>query len=254
MKIDITKFDTRAPGELDKDKVKDQTKELAKEIRELATLLYANKKHSLLVVLQGMDSSGKDGVSKAVFSKVSPTMVTAYSFKKPSEEEFAHDFLWRVHKQAPAKGEIKLFVRSHYEDILIQRVHKWIDEERVSMRIEAINAFEKLLEKDNNTIVMKFFLHLSKDRQKEKLVERIEERDKQYKHNDNDWNERKYWDDYMKAYQDAIDRSEIPWMIVPSDQRWYRNYFVANAVADRLRALNMDYPALEEEPNIDLNG
>ena len=216
-------------------------------------MLYANKKNSLLIVLQGMDSSGKDGVSKAVFSKVSPTMVSAHSFRKPSEEEFSHDFLWRVHKQAPAKGEIKIFVRSHYEDILIQRVHKWIDEDRVDVRIDAINAFERLLEKDNNTIVMKFFLHLSKDRQKEKLIERIKERDKNFKHNDNDWNERKYWDDYMNAYQDAINRSSIPWVIVPSDQRWYRNYFVAKEVSERLKALNMSYPPLEDEPNIDYN-
>lgn len=253
MGIDIRKISTRAPEGLQKKDIKNKTKQLAEEMKELATMMYANKKKSLLVVLQGMDSSGKDGVSKAVFSKVSPTMVSAYSFKKPSEEEFAHDFLWRVHKQAPRKGEIKLFVRSHYEDILIQRVHNWIDEKRVSIRIEAINAFEKLLQEDNDTIVMKFFLHLSKERQKEKLLERIERKDKNYKHNDNDWKERKHWDKYMSAYQDALDRSHIPWHIVPSDQRWYRNYFVAEKVVERLRSLNMGFPPLEDEPNIDLN-
>ncbi len=254
MNIEISKLETRAPEGFEKNATKEKTKELAKEIKELVTRLFANKKQSLLIVLQGMDSSGKDGVSKAVFSRVSPTMVSAYSFKKPSEEEFAHDFLWRVHKQAPAKGQVKLFVRSHYEDILIQRVHNWIDEERVGIRIDAINAFEKLLEKDNNTIVMKFFLNLSKERQKEKLLERIERKDKQYKHNDGDWQERKHWDKYMAAYQDAINRSEIPWICVPSDQRWYRNYFVADKVAERLRALDLQYPELEEEPNIDIDG
>jgi len=253
MGIDIRKISTRAPEEFHKQDIKKKTKRLAEEIKDLATIMYANKKKSLLVVLQGMDSSGKDGVSKAVFSKVSPTMVSAYSFKKPSEEEFAHDFLWRVHKQAPRKGEIKLFVRSHYEDILIQRVHNWIDEKRVTVRMDAINAFEKLLQEDNDTIVMKFFLHLSKERQKEKLLERIELQDKNYKHNDNDWQERKHWEKYMSAYQDALDRSFIPWHIVPSDQRWYRNYFVAEKVVERLRSLNMSFPLLEDEPNIDLN-
>ena len=250
MTIKIETLATRAPEGLSKDDIKKETKLLAEEIKELVTLLYANKKKSLLVVLQGMDSSGKDGVSKAVFSRVSPTMVSAYSFKKPSEEEFAHDFLWRVHKQAPAKGQVKIFVRSHYEDILIQRVHNWIDEERVTVRIDAINAFEKLLEKDNDTIVMKFFLNLSKDKQKEKLTERVERTDKHYKHNDGDWQERRHWDAYMAAYEDALNRSEIKWHVVPSDQRWYRNYFVAKAVADKLRSLDMTYPELKEKPDL----
>ena len=254
MELDIRKIESRAPASFEKSSTKELTKDLAKELKELVTMMYANKKRSLLVVLQGMDSSGKDGVSKAVFSRVSPTMVDAYSFRKPSEEEFAHDFLWRVHKQAPRKGEVKIFVRSHYEDILIQRVHNWIDPDKVDARIRAINAFERLLVEDNDTIVMKFYLHLSRERQKEKLLERIERKDKNYKHNDNDWRERKHWEAYMDAYQDAINRSEIPWMIVPADQRWYRNYFVAKAVVDRLKELNMSYPELEETPNIDLNG
>lgn len=252
MPVDIRKLSADAPDHLDKDEIREKTKDLADEMKELAELLYANKKHNLLVVLQGMDSSGKDGVSKAVFKEVSPTMVSAYSFKKPSEEEFSHDFLWRVHKQAPARGTIKIFVRSHYEDILIQRVHKWIDEERVDARIRAINAFEKLLQEDNDTIVMKFFLNLSKERQREKLVERIERSDKNYKYNDADWKERRYWESYMDAYQDAINRSEIPWIIVPSDQRWYRNYVVAKAVVKRLKELKLTFPVLDEKPDIGL--
>ncbi len=254
MKIELSKLSTKAPDTLKKSSIKNKTKALAKELKELASLMYANKKHNLLVVLQGMDSSGKDGVSKAVFSYVSPTMASAHSFKKPSEEEFSHDFLWRVHQHAPAKGSIKIFVRSHYEDILIQRVHNWIDEDRVGVRIDAINAFETLLQKDNNTIVLKFFLQLSKERQKEKLIERIERSDKNYKHNDGDWNERKLWDKYMMAYEDAINRSEIPWTIVPSDQNWYRNYVVAKKVVEELKKLNLSYPVLEEKPNIDING
>lgn len=251
MSIIISQLETKAPKGLDEKKIKKETKQIANRIKELATLMYANKKYSLLVVLQGMDSSGKDGVSRNVFSRVSPTMVSAYSFKKPTDEEFAHDFLWRAHKQTPAKGEIKIFVRSHYEDILIQRVHNWIDEDRVTARINAINAFERLLEVDNETIVMKFFLNLSKERQKEKLIERIEEGEKNYKHNDGDWKERKHWDKYMEAYQDAINRSDIPWHVVPADDRWYRNYFVAQKVLERLEGLNERFPLLDKKPDLD---
>ncbi|MDA8692611.1 polyphosphate kinase [Saprospiraceae bacterium] len=251
-KVRIAKLPTRAPENLQKEKIVAKTKELTNKIKELVSLMYANKNYSLLVVLQGMDSSGKDGVSKSVFSKVSPTMVSAYGFKKPSDEEFAHDFLWRAHKQVPAKGEVKIFVRSHYEDVLIQRVHNWIDNKRVKARFDGINAFEKLLVADNNTIVMKFFLNLSNERQKEKLIERIEVPRKNYKHNDGDWAERKYWDDYMKAYEDVLNRSEIPWINVPADQRWYRNYVVADHIAKRLTKLKESYPLLKEKPKVDI--
>jgi len=251
-KIKIKDLKTKALKSLDKDKIKKETSKLTKQIQEEVTKMYAGKKYSLLIVLQGMDSSGKDGVSRVVFGKVSPTMVSAYSFKKPTDEEFAHDFLWRCHKQTPAKGEVKLFVRSHYEDVLIQRVHGWIDESRVNMRINAINAFEELIEKDNNTIVMKFFLNLSKERQKEKLLERIEIPEKNYKHNDGDWEERKLWDTYMDAYENVLNKSKIPWIPVPADQRWYRNYFVASKVLEQLKSLNLAYPTLEEKPNIDI--
>ncbi|NNE16095.1 MAG: polyphosphate kinase [Saprospiraceae bacterium] len=250
-KIKLSDLPTRAPKDVEKKVIKKEVAKLADKIKELATKMYANKKHSLLVVLQGMDSSGKDGVSRNVFSKVSPTMVSAYSFKKPTDEEFAHDFLWRCHKQTPAKGEIKIFVRSHYEDVLIQRVHNWIDEERVDMRINAINAFEELLEKDNDTIVMKFFLNLSYERQKEKLIERIEIPEKNYKHNDGDWEQRKLWSKYMDAYENVLNKSKIPWIPVPADQRWYRNYFVAQKVLEKLESLNMEYPILKAAPNFD---
>ena len=251
--IVISKLSTTPPKNLTKSKIKKETAEMAKEIAELVTLMYANKKYSLLIVLQGMDSSGKDGVSKAVFSKTPPTMVSAYGFKKPSDEEFSHDFLWRAHKQVPAKGETKIFVRSHYEDILIQRVHNWIDKKKVDNRIKAINAFETLLQEDNNTIVLKFFLNLSKARQKEKLLERIEIPEKNYKHNDGDWAERKHWRKYMNAYQDAINRSEIPWTVIPADSRWYRNYCVAKVVLKKLKSLKETYPVLDEKPQIDFD-
>ncbi len=193
-----------------------------------------------------MDSSGKDGATANVFSRCSPAGVGFQAFKKPSDEEFAHDFLWRVHKAAPAKGQIKIFNRSHYEDILIQRVHGWIDEERVTKRINAINAFEELLEFDNNTKVLKFYMHLSHERQGEKLQERIDDPDKNWKHNEGDWEERKLWDKYRECYEDAINRSSIPWSIVPVDSRWYRDYVIAKKVADTLEGLNMSFPVLEK--------
>lgn len=251
-KIILSKIDTKAPSTLEKDVIKKKTAKIAKEIAELVRIMSANKKYSLLVVLQGMDSSGKDGVSKAVFSATSPTMVSAYGFKKPTDEEFAHDFLWRAHKQVPAKGEVKLFVRSHYEDVLIQRVHNWINKRKVDNRINSINAFENLLVQDNDTIVMKFYLHLSKERQKEKLAERIEDPEKNFKHNDGDWEERKHWRKYMNAYQDVINRCDIPWHIVPADSRWYRNYFVATKVLAKLKSLKETYPTLAEPPQIDI--
>jgi len=250
-KITISKLPTKAPKSANEDKIRKETKKLAKKISDLTRLMSANKKHSLLVVLQGMDSSGKDGVSRVVFGATSPTMVSAYSFKKPTDEEFAHDFLWRIHKQAPAKGEIKVFVRSHYEDILIQRVHKWIDEKKVTNRIKSINAFETLLRDDNDTIVMKFFLNISKKRQLEKLTERIEDPDRNFKHNDGDWEERKHWNKYMKAYEDAMNRSTIAWTPVPADDRWYRNYYVAKKVYEKLKSLKETYPAFKTPPDID---
>lgn len=245
--IKLSDYSTRAPKDLDKGDTKDETKDIAKRIEVLQEKLYAEKKHSLLVVMQGMDSSGKDGSTREAFQYCSPNGVSAHSFKKPTEEEFAHDFLWRVHKHAPAKGHIQVFIRSHYEDVLIQRVHRWIDEEQVDERINAINTWEQLLQWDNNTTILKFYLHLSKERQEEKLLERVQEPDKNWKHNDGDWEEREHWDKYMHAYEDVINRSAVHWTIVPVDQRWYRNYFVAKKVMETLESLDLQYPPLETE-------
>jgi len=248
--IKLSEISTRAPEGITKDSTRVKMKEMTAEIGDLIETLVAEKKHSLLVVFQGMDSSGKDGSTKNVFRDCSVGHVDTYSFKKPSDEEFAHDFLWRVHKQAPAKGQVKVFIRSHYEDILIQRVHKWIDEDRVTARINAINAFEELLIKDNNTTVLKFYLHLSKERQLEKLTERIEDPSRHWKHNDGDWAERKLWDEYRRCYEDAINRCTVPWIIAPVDQRWYRNYFITEKVLETLRKLNMKLPVIDPAPSI----
>jgi len=182
--IKLSKISTKPPQNLTKERAKKELAEMAKEIADLLIVMYAEQKHSLLIVLQGMDSSGKDGSVKNVFSKASPVNINVKSFKKPSKEEFAHDFLWRCHKLAPAKGHVQIFVRSHYEDILIQRVQNWITPKQVSSRMKAINAFEELIKEDNNTTVLKFYLHLSKERQLEKLKERIEVPEKNWKHKD----------------------------------------------------------------------
>ncbi len=245
--VKLSACPTDPPQGLDKDDLEDLTKDLAKQLGKLNEVLMAQKKYSVLVVLQGMDGSGKDGAVENVFQSCTASNLRTYSFKKPTETEFAHDFLWRVHQQCPAKGEIGIFIRSHYEDVLIQRVHKWIDENRVKKRMEAINAFEKLLEFDANTIVCKFFLHISLDQQKEELMERKLEREKQWKHNQNDWKEREHWNEYMRCYEDVINHSEIPWTIVPVDKRWYRDYVITKTLVDKLSALGMEYPGLPQE-------
>lgn len=245
--IKLSKISTLPPKGFTKERAKKELAEMSEEIGELLINMYAEGKHSLLIVFQGMDSSGKDGVTKNVFKHSSPINIKCTSFKKPSDEEFAHDFLWRCHKLAPAKGQVSVFVRSHYEDILIQRVHKWITPKQVAMRMRAINAFEELLEEDNNTKVLKFYLHLSKAQQLEKLQERLDVQEKNWKHKDGDWEERKHWNKYRQAYEYAINNSSIPWIIAPVDKRWYRNWFVAKEVLKALKAMKIKLPALESE-------
>lgn len=237
---------TKAPSGIDKNTAKEDMKIMAKEIAELQYVMLAENKKALLIVFQGMDASGKDGATRNVFRYCSPSGIRAFGFKKPTDEEFSHDFLWRVHKLAPAKGQVVIFNRSHYEDILIQRVHNWIDEERVEARINAINAWEKTLVSDNNTTILKFYLHISPEKQKEKLQERIDIPEKNWKHNPGDWEEREHWTRYMECYSDAINRCNvIPWDIVPVDQRWYRNYIIAQKVLDTMKGMAFEYPKLK---------
>ncbi|MFT7121645.1 MAG: PPK2 family polyphosphate:nucleotide phosphotransferase [Neolewinella sp.] len=245
--MDLSKISTKPPKDLDKDEARKITKKRAKKIAELHGQLVAQGKHSVLIVFQGMDASGKDGAMRNVFGECAPFGLRAVGWKKPTDLEFSHDFLWRIHKEVPAKGELVIFNRSHYEDVLVQRVHGWIDEETVDRRFAAINAFEQLLVHDNNTVVLKFYLHLSKEQQVEELMERVTEADKHYKHNDGDWEEREHWDKYRKAYEDVLERSEIPWHIIPVDDRWYRDYVMTEVVLDALEGLKMDWPGLDSE-------
>lgn len=244
-RIDLNQIPTTPPDHLNKKSVKKETEERAERIADLHQQLMAEGKHAVLIILQGMDASGKDGAMRNVFGGCTPFGLTAVGWKKPTDEEFAHDFLWRIHREAPAKGRMVIFNRSHYEDVLIQRVHGWIDEDRVNQRIDSINAFEKLLAYDNNTLILKFYLHLSKEQQEEELMERIDEPEKNFKHNDGDWAEREHWDEYRAAYNDVINRSEIPWHIIPVDSRWYRDYLMTDIVVKALEGLNMKWPDLE---------
>lgn len=246
MAIQLSKIPTSAPPHVREKDIKDETKDLIERLGDLQQLLYAEKKHAVLAVFQGMDGSGKDGAVHRVFDQCRITGLSFCAFKKPTEEEFAHDFLWRVHKAAPAKGMIGIFNRSHYEDILIQRVHGWIDEKRVEQRMRAINAFEELLTADNSTHIFKFYMHISKDEQEKQLLERMQDPEKYWKHNPGDWEERKHWDKYMEAYEYAINQSAVPWHICPVDDRWYRDYFIARTLVEALEKLHMKMPPLEK--------
>ncbi len=241
--IKLSDISTKPPADADEKKLKDLTDKYAERIGDLNEIMRAERKHSLLIILQGMDGSGKDGAVKNVFKDCTPFNLSVYAFKKPTEIEFGHDFLWRVHQQVPSKGDIRIFNRSHYEDILVQRVHQWIDEERVEKRMAAINAFEELITFDNNTTILKFYLHISEKEQKKQLQERIDEADKKWKHNEGDWKEREHWDEYMRCYEYAINQSKIPWGIVPVDERWYRDYIISKKVCETMEAMNLQYPA-----------
>ena len=245
--MNLNNIPTTPPADANKSEIKALTKKYAKRIAELQQVMYAQGKHNLLVVMQGMDGSGKDGATANVFKYCHPAGTNVYSFKKPTDLEFAHDFLWRVHKVAPEQGKIQIFNRSHYEDILIQRVHQWITPEQVEQRMAAINAFESLLVNDNHTQVIKFYLHLSYEQQAVELQERLDDPTKHWKHNANDWEERKLWDQYRIAYQYALDNSTIPWIVVPVDSRWYRDYIMTKKIMEVMESLDLSYPPLKEK-------
>jgi PPK2 family polyphosphate:nucleotide phosphotransferase len=246
-KIDLGKISTRAPKGWDKEKTKAKTQVLLTELSDLQNRLYAAASHSVLVVIQGMDASGKDGLIRNVFGSMNPQGVTVKSFKAPTTEELAHDFLWRVHPHVPAKGMIQVFNRSHYEDILVTRVHKWCPDEKAKARIKAINDFEQLLVEHNHTHVLKFYLHLSPEEQQLRLKERISQPEKQWKYNANDLAEAKLWKDYRKYYHEALNKCQfVPWTVVPTDQNWYKEWVVANALYQLLKNLDLQYPGLKK--------
>jgi PPK2 family polyphosphate:nucleotide phosphotransferase len=223
--------------------------ELSAKIDTLQERMYAEGKHRLLVILQGMDTSGKDGTVRSIFEGTNPQGVRVVSFKVPSPEELDHDYLWRIHKETPARGEIVIFNRSHYEDVLVVRVHKIVPEEIWKRRYDEINAFEHLLAAEGTTIV-KFFLHIDLDEQKQRLIERLDDPAKHWKFNPGDLKERLLWKSYQEAYEDVLNKTSTdwaPWYIVPANKKWYRNLVIGSALVSALEQMNIqDPPKLPE--------
>jgi PPK2 family polyphosphate:nucleotide phosphotransferase len=233
-------------------------KEAAKEIEhfqtrlcELQELLYAERRRSLLICLQAMDTGGKDGTINHVLAAMNPQGCRVTAFRQPSAEETAHDFLWRVHRAAPARGEVAIFNRSHYEDVLVVRVHNLVPKDVWSQRYDRINEFEKDLV-ENGTLILKFYLHISREEQLTRFKERLDDPSKQWKISEADYKERAFWDDYTAAYEEALSRCSTrhaPWFVIPANHKWFRNLAVAQIIAEHLEALNMSYP----KPSVDLD-
>jgi PPK2 family polyphosphate:nucleotide phosphotransferase len=228
------------------DKVADKllVQQLAQRIGEQQAMLYAASKKKVLVVLQGMDTSGKDGTISSVFGSVNPEGIRVISYKSPSPLELQHDYLWRIHQQVPKQGELVVFNRSHYEDVLITRVHDWIDGDECLRRYGHINAFERLLS-ETGTVILKFFLHISKDEQRQRLQERIDNPDKHWKFDPSDLQERERWQDYQQAYVQAIaatDADHAPWYLIPASSKTHRNLAIANIVLETLQDMGLAFP------------
>ena len=246
--------DPKAREKLSKDELKQQerdtTAELTGQIAKLQEMLYAQRQRKLLVVLQGMDTSGKDGTICALFSQINPMGLRGVTFKAPSITELSHDYLWRVHSQVPAKGEITIFNRSHYEDVLITIVQDMIDEKECKRRYAHIRDFERMLV-ETGTVIVKIFLHISKDEQRQRLQERLDDPDKQWKFDKGDIVQRKKWDDYQRAYERAIvatDADHAPWYIIPADSKVHRNLLISTLLLEVMEGLKLSFP--EADPRL----
>lgn len=249
--VDLSQWDTSTSASFEggKREGKKALLPLNNELEALQELLYAEGKHKVLIVLQAMDTGGKDGTIRHVFEGVNPQGVDVASFKKPSDIEIGHDYLWRVHAKTPSAGEIVIFNRSHYEDVLVVRVHDLVPPDRWEKRYEHINNFEKLLS-DEGTTIIKFFLHISKEEQKERLNERLENPEKHWKFAKGDLDERALWDEYQQAYEAALSRTSTehaPWFVVPADRKWYRNLVISQVIIDKLGGLDMAFPPAEDD-------
>jgi PPK2 family polyphosphate:nucleotide phosphotransferase len=250
-KIKLNKLDPAYKGKhASEAEAKDEAERYLKELARQQTLLYAEHKHSVLIVLQAMDAGGKDGTIKHVFGSVNPQGVQVARYNQPTAVESAHDFLWRVHPHAPAKGEIAIFNRSHYEDVLVTRVHKLVSKATWTARYEHIRDFEALLAESGATI-LKFFLHISKEEQLARFAQRLDDPERNWKISESDYSERELWDDYVDAYEDAIRETstdEAPWYVIPSNHKWFRNLAVSQIIADSIADLKLAFPA----PSVDL--
>lgn len=263
-KFDLKKLDPADTGKFDeKNHAEKETKELLEEMYKQLYLMFAEDKRSLLVVLQGIDASGKDGVVRHIFSGSNPQGVRVYSFKKPSSEELKHDYLWRCHRVMPERGMAAIFNRSYYEDVSTVRVHPEFLKERnidgkvdldtlFDERYEQINNFEKMLT-ENGTMVLKFFLHISKDEQRQRLKERLTDRSKNWKFNLQDVKERKLWKEHQRAFEkmlNATNTKHAPWHVIPADKKWFRNYAVSKVIVEALAAQKMAFPVIKKKIRI----
>ncbi len=247
-KFELGEYAPGYSGDLDRARAEAEIVGLRLRLNDLQDLLYADRRYSLLIVLQGIDTAGKDGTIKSVFQQVGPLGCSVANFGVPTDEELGHDFLWRYHQRTPRKGQVVIFNRSHYEAVLVERVKNLVPKETWQARYEQINQFEALLV-SSNTVVMKFFLHISKDEQRERLQERIDNPKKNWKFRVGDLDERKLWSDYRDAFEDMVancNTPAAPWHVVPSDRKWYRDVVVAKALIERLEALDLHYPPAEE--------
>jgi PPK2 family polyphosphate:nucleotide phosphotransferase len=247
--VDLARWDPRDRGEFDggKGKAKERLGELNERLAALQEVLYAQNKHKLLIVLQAMDTGGKDGAIRHVFRGVNPQGVKVTSFKKPTELELAHDYLWRIHRHTPGRGEIAIFNRSHYEDVLVVRVRDLVPQVVWSRRYEHINAFEKMLA-DEGTTILKFFLHISKEEQKQRLQSRLDDPHKRWKFHPGDLEERALWPHYTEAYEAVLSQTSTawaPWYIIPGDRKWYRNLMISQIIIETLEGLDLRYPEPE---------
>jgi PPK2 family polyphosphate:nucleotide phosphotransferase len=248
-KIDLDHIEADfRPADLDRDEAEATFKALTDKLRDLQHLMYAEDKRSLLVVLQGRDAAGKDGTIRHVFGPMNPQGCRVTSFKVPSKMEASHDFLWRCHVSAPKRGMVRIFNRSHYEDVLVVRVHDLVPKEIWSKRYDHINDFERLLA-DNGTLILKFYLHIDQAEQLERFRKRIDNPKKNWKISDADYSERPYWDAYTAAFEDALSRcstDDSPWFVIPANRKWFRNLAIADIVVEAMEGLNMRYP----EPSV----
>jgi PPK2 family polyphosphate:nucleotide phosphotransferase len=222
-----------------------EIQENLQKMEELQYLMYAENKHSLLIVLQGLDAAGKDGVVRHVLTGMNPSGCVSVNFKQPTKEELAHDFLWRVHPHVPAKGSVAIFNRSHYEDVLVARVHNLVPEKVWSKRYDQINDFEQLISTENNTSVLKLFLHISKDEQLARFKKRLDDTKRQWKISDSDYKEREYWGDYLKAFEDVLTKTsaeQAPWFIIPSNHKWFRDLAISQIIVRQMDDMNMQLP------------
>jgi len=215
------------------------------KMEPLQYLMYAENKHSLLIVLQGLDAAGKDGVVRHVLTGMNPSGCVSVNFKQPTARELAHDFLWRVHPHVPAKGSVAIFNRSHYEDVLVARVHNLVPEKVWSKRYDQINDFERLIATENNTTILKFFLHISKEEQLERFKKRLDDPARQWKISDSDYKERDYWKDYTEAFEDVLSKTSTeraPWFIIPANHKWFRNLTISQIITRAMEEMNMQLP------------